>query len=135
MAPVIATSVWRSAPARQWPCGPSGSGKSTLADIVIGLLRPDTGTVEVDGIELTKSNLAGWRSQIGYVSQDTVLFHDTLRANLAWARGDVSRRRDVACAQTGRGRRSRAQTSRMVWIRWSAIAALFYRTVSGSGSR
>jgi ATP-binding cassette, subfamily C, bacterial len=70
--------------------GPSGSGKSTLADLAIGLLRPDTGTVAVDGIELTKSNLAGWRAQIGYVSQDTVLFHDTLRSNLAWARREVS---------------------------------------------
>jgi len=70
--------------------GPSGSGKSTLADIVIGLLRPDAGTVAVDGIDLTRSNLASWRAQIGYVSQDTVLFHDTLRSNLAWARRDVS---------------------------------------------
>ncbi len=69
--------------------GPSGSGKSTLADIVIGLLRPDSGTVKVDGIDLANSNLSSWRSQIGYVSQDTVLTHDTLRANLAWARGDV----------------------------------------------
>ena len=69
--------------------GPSGSGKSTLADLAIGLLRSDTGSVAVDGIELTRSNLAGWRAQIGYVSQDTVLFHDTLRSNLAWARRDV----------------------------------------------
>ena len=70
--------------------GPSGSGKSTLADIAIGLLRPDAGTVAVDGNDLTRSNLASWRAQIGYVSQDTVLFHDTLRSNLAWARHDVS---------------------------------------------
>jgi ATP-binding cassette subfamily C protein len=69
--------------------GASGSGKSTLADLVIGLLRPDTGTVAVDGVDLTRSNLAGWRAQIGYVSQDTVLFHDTLRANLSWARRDI----------------------------------------------
>jgi ATP-binding cassette subfamily C protein len=70
--------------------GPSGSGKSTLADIVIGLLRPAVGTVAVDGINLTQSNLAGWRAQIGYVSQDTVLFHDTLRSNLCWARREVT---------------------------------------------
>jgi ATP-binding cassette subfamily C protein len=70
--------------------GPSGSGKSTLADIAIGLLRPDAGTVAVDGIDLSGSNLAAWREQIGYVSQDTVLFHDTLRSNLAWARRHVS---------------------------------------------
>jgi len=70
--------------------GPSGSGKSTLADIVIGLLRPDSGTVTVDGIDLANSNLSSWRSQIGYVSQDTVLTHDTLRSNLAWARRDIT---------------------------------------------
>jgi ATP-binding cassette, subfamily C, bacterial len=70
--------------------GSSGSGKSTLADLAIGLLRPDMGTVAVDGIELTRSNLAGWRAQIGYVSQDTVLFHDTVRSNLTWARREVS---------------------------------------------
>jgi ATP-binding cassette subfamily C protein len=70
--------------------GPSGSGKSTLADIAIGLLRPDAGTISIDGIQLTRSNLAGWRTQIGYVSQDTILFHDTLRANLSWARPNLS---------------------------------------------
>jgi len=70
--------------------GSSGSGKSTLADIIIGLLRPDSGTVAVDEIDLTTSNLSSWRGQIGYVSQDTVLTHDTLRANLSWARRDVS---------------------------------------------
>jgi len=70
--------------------GPSGSGKSTLADITIGLLCPDAGTIAVDGIELRASNLASWRAQIGYVSQDTVLFHGTLRSNLAWARSDAS---------------------------------------------
>ena len=69
--------------------GPSGSGKSTLADIAIGLLRPDAGTVASRWVELAQSNLAAWRAQIGYVSQDTVLFHDTLRSNLAWARRDV----------------------------------------------
>ncbi len=70
--------------------GASGSGKSTLADIAIGLLRPDAGAVIVDAITLTASNLAGWRSRIGYVSQDTVLSHDTVRANLSWAQPDVS---------------------------------------------
>jgi len=70
--------------------GPSGSGKSTLADLVIGLLRPDRGSIEIDGIDLANANLAAWRSQIGYVSQDTVLTHESLRANLKWARPDAS---------------------------------------------
>ncbi len=70
--------------------GPSGSGKSTLADLIIGLLHPDTGSVAIDGVELRAANRYSWRAQIGYVSQDTVLFHDTLRSNLAWARRGVS---------------------------------------------
>jgi ATP-binding cassette subfamily C protein len=70
--------------------GPSGSGKSTLADLIIGLLHPDMGTIAIDGAELRDANRFGWRAQIGYVSQDTVLFHDSLRSNLAWARRGVS---------------------------------------------
>jgi ATP-binding cassette subfamily C protein len=70
--------------------GPSGSGKSTLADLIIGLLHPEAGSVAIDGVELRAANRFSWRAQIGYVSQDTVLFHDTLRSNLAWARRGVS---------------------------------------------
>ena len=70
--------------------GPSGSGKSTLADLMIGLLHPEAGSVAIDGVELRAANRFNWRAQIGYVSQDTVLFHDTLRSNLAWAQRGVS---------------------------------------------
>ncbi|MEO8677462.1 MAG: ABC transporter ATP-binding protein [Vicinamibacterales bacterium] len=66
--------------------GPSGSGKSTLADLLLGLLSPTTGRVMVDGEPLTTSNLPAWRRQVSYVAQDTFLFDDTVRANLAWAR-------------------------------------------------
>lgn len=65
--------------------GPSGSGKSTLADIVTGLLTPTRGRMLLDGRELNPANLRQWRTQIGYVGQDTVLFHETIRNNLLWA--------------------------------------------------
>jgi ATP-binding cassette subfamily C protein len=65
--------------------GPSGGGKSTLADLVTGLLSPDAGRVLVDGVVLTGERVGDWRRGIGYVAQDTFLFHDTIRANLAWA--------------------------------------------------
>ena len=66
--------------------GPSGSGKSTLADILIGLLMPQVGQLLVDGRPLAASQRHVWRDQIGYVPQDTFLFHDSIRANLQWAR-------------------------------------------------
>lgn len=65
--------------------GVSGSGKSTLADIIMGLLRPDSGALLVDGKLIDETNLRPWRDGIGYVSTDTVLFNGTIRANLLWA--------------------------------------------------
>jgi ATP-binding cassette subfamily C protein len=70
--------------------GASGAGKSTLADLVLGLLSPAEGRVLVDGEPLDKPRLAGWRNSIGYVPQEPFLFHDTIRANLLWARPDAT---------------------------------------------
>jgi len=70
--------------------GPSGAGKSTIADLVMGMLVPDQGRVLVDGMPLSPERMKSWRGQIGYVSQDTFLFHDTVRANILWARLDAS---------------------------------------------
>ena len=65
--------------------GPSGAGKSTVADLVMGLIVPDEGRVLVDETPLHVEQMQAWRSKIGYVPQDTFLFHDTVRANLLWA--------------------------------------------------
>lgn len=66
--------------------GPSGSGKTTVADLVLGLLQPSEGRILVDGRPLERER---WRRSVGYVSQDTWLFHDTIRANLLWARPEA----------------------------------------------
>ena len=65
--------------------GASGAGKSTIADMLLGLITPDSGTVNVGGKPLDESHLKSWREQIGYVAQDTFLFNDTVRFNLDWA--------------------------------------------------
>jgi ATP-binding cassette, subfamily C, bacterial len=70
--------------------GPSGAGKSTIADILMGLVLPDSGTLRLDGRPLGPEGVRGWRDRIGYVAPDTFLFHDTIRANLKWARPDAS---------------------------------------------
>ena len=70
--------------------GPSGAGKSTIADILMGLIAPDSGTLRLDGRPLGPESMRGWRDRIGYVGPDTFLFHDTIRANLTWARPDAS---------------------------------------------
>jgi ATP-binding cassette subfamily C protein len=69
--------------------GPSGAGKSTVADLIMGLISPSHGQIFVDGMKLTAERMKSWREQVGYVPQDTFLFHDTLRANLLWARPDA----------------------------------------------
>lgn len=70
--------------------GPSGAGKSTLADLLMGLVTPLEGSLEVDGTTLAPDRLRAWRNRIGYVAQETFLFHDTVRANLVWAKPDAS---------------------------------------------
>jgi ATP-binding cassette subfamily C protein len=70
--------------------GPSGAGKTTVADLVMGLVSPRAGRIEVDGRTLDESWLRAWRAGIGYVDQDTLLFNDTVLANLVWARPDAT---------------------------------------------
>ena len=77
--------------------GESGSGKSTLVDIISGLLAPLKGEVLVDGNGLSKNNLLIWRNLIGYVSQRTNLFDDTIIANVAFGdeKPDIDRVKKV----------------------------------------
>lgn len=66
--------------------GPSGAGKSTLADVLMGLVVPDCGSMQVDGVELTGAERMRWRKSVAYVQQDPFLFHASIRANLLWAK-------------------------------------------------
>jgi ATP-binding cassette subfamily C protein len=70
--------------------GPSGAGKTTIVDLVTGLVRPDAGRVLVDGVPLEKIDLRRWRRCIGYVTQETLLFNDTIRMNVTLGDPDLS---------------------------------------------
>jgi ATP-binding cassette subfamily C protein len=62
--------------------GLSGAGKTTIVDLVIGLLRPQTGRVLVDDVPLSEIDLHAWRHRTGYVPQENVLLHDTILGNV-----------------------------------------------------
>jgi subfamily B ATP-binding cassette protein MsbA len=66
--------------------GPSGSGKTTLANLLPRFLEPSSGTVLLDGHPLTEWQLGALRRQFAIVSQDVVMFNDTLAANVALGR-------------------------------------------------
>ncbi|MBU6279826.1 MAG: ABC transporter ATP-binding protein/permease [Actinomycetales bacterium] len=66
--------------------GPSGSGKSTIASLITRLYDPTAGTVELGGMDLREALLASIHGAVGVVTQDSHLFHDTIRANLQYAR-------------------------------------------------
>jgi ATP-binding cassette subfamily C protein len=64
--------------------GPSGAGKTTLLDMIAGLYSPGSGSISIDGIALAQQDLHGWRSQIGYMTQEPSLLHASVRENLSF---------------------------------------------------
>ena len=69
--------------------GPSGSGKTTLIDLVAALLHPDSGRIEIDGVDLTEIDHRRWRRMIGYVPQDPLLINDSVLRNLTLGDPDL----------------------------------------------
>jgi subfamily B ATP-binding cassette protein MsbA len=64
--------------------GPSGSGKSTLADLLLRFYDPTAGAITLDGVDLRSYRLGDLRRLMGLVTQDVILFNDTVRANIAY---------------------------------------------------
>jgi ATP-binding cassette subfamily B protein len=78
--------------------GPSGAGKTTITHLVPRLYDPVSGTVRIEGHDIRDLTLASMRATVGVVPQDAHLFHDTIRANLAYARPGASEREMIeAC--------------------------------------
>lgn len=69
--------------------GRSGSGKSTLMDLLVGLHAPTSGQIYVDGIDLQTLDLDQWQNHLGVVSQDVLLIHGSVSANIAFGLSGV----------------------------------------------
>jgi len=79
--------------------GSSGSGKTTLVNLLLRLYDPASGRITVDGKDLRSVTLESLRRQIGLVTQDPFLFHDSIRNNIAFGRPDASLEEVVAVAK------------------------------------
>ena len=82
-------------------CGPSGSGKTTLVDIVLGLIKPDSGTVTYAGVPTLDAGHR-WHDVVAYVPQDVYLLDETLAGNVAFGQdpGAQDRERIERCLRT-----------------------------------
>ncbi len=69
--------------------GPSGGGKTTLADMIPRFHDPDSGTVTIDGTDLRTADTQSLRELFGLVTQETILFNDTVRNNIAYGNPDI----------------------------------------------
>ena len=83
--------------------GHSGAGKSTIANLVPRLYDVTGGAVRVGGVDVRRVTLDSLRDAIGVVSQDAHLFHDTIRANLLYARPEATEERALGGAWTAPG--------------------------------
>lgn len=79
--------------------GPSGSGKSTLLNLIPRFYEVTAGSILIDGVDIRRVTLSSLRSQIALVSQEVVLFDDTVKANIAYGRWGVNEKEIVAAAK------------------------------------
>jgi ABC-type multidrug transport system fused ATPase/permease subunit len=69
--------------------GESGAGKSTLSNLLLGLVSPISGVLEVDDCRIHSENIQSWQQIIGYVPQEIYLLDDTIERNIAFGINDA----------------------------------------------
>jgi subfamily B ATP-binding cassette protein MsbA len=79
--------------------GPTGAGKSTIVSLIPRFYDVNAGSVKVDGVDVRDYELKSLRDQIGYVLQDTVLFHGTILENIAFGNPHATREEIIAAAK------------------------------------
>ena len=70
--------------------GSSGAGKTTMLNLLLGFLHPDRGRIMVNGIPLTDLAPESWRKHIGWIGQNPILFHGSIRENILLGRPQAS---------------------------------------------
>lgn len=75
--------------------GPSGSGKSTVLSMVLGFIRPNTGTIRIDGMDVMEMDLRTYRKHVGVVTQDSIFFSGTVFDNVAYGQDDDIQEQDI----------------------------------------
>ena len=104
--------------------GPSGAGKTTITHLVARLYDPAAGTVRVGGYDLRDISLESLHDTVGVVTQDAHLFHDTIRANLLYARPGCSEREIIEACRAAQ-----------IWDLVSALPDGFETVVGDRGYR
>ncbi|MCD6334591.1 MAG: ABC transporter ATP-binding protein [Candidatus Latescibacteria bacterium] len=79
--------------------GPSGGGKSTLVDLIPRFYDPTAGAVEIDGVDLRDVKIGSLRRLMGIVTQETILFNDTVRNNIAYGHPEIEEARIASAAR------------------------------------
>jgi len=79
--------------------GPSGGGKSTLVNLLPRIYEADSGQILLDGTEIKEVTLASLRTQFALVTQDVVLFNDSIARNIAYGRDDIPKQEMMEAAQ------------------------------------
>src|SRR5208337_389386 len=79
--------------------GSSGAGKTTLVNLIPRFHEVSSGSIRIDGTDIRELNLRSLRNQIAMVTQENILFHDTVVNNICYGMGDVPKQSVVEAAQ------------------------------------
>jgi len=85
--------------------GPSGGGKSTLVNLIPRFYDPEKGSIRIDGIDVGDLSIKSLREKIGFVTQETLLFNDTVKANLSYGHEDIDEQQLVRAAEVANAHR------------------------------